>query len=219
MLFYTKRHFCYCHTAWLCAPELRNYNENSALASEYLVESFWGGASMNSTVDRRQSSKYIIGSLVIINHTQVGSMRIKVKAKIALLTWCLVWDSIYALLLSRRRERFALKNKIGCLCHKIRRTSYYLRNLDWRCLYKQPTCIISGASSWMWVVGDHSREPEDEMNFFVKVRVATSVIGSPSWIFCGSTRPLTLHAPETLSLNWTPKDSIITGRVFTLETP
>ena len=84
---------------------------------------------------------------------------------------------------------------------------------------KNPTCIISGASSWMWVVGDHSREPEDEMNFFVKVRVATSVIGSPSWTFCGSIRPLTLHAPETLSFNWTPKDSIITGRVFTLETP
>ena len=63
-----------------------------------------------------------------------------------------------------------------------------------------PTCIIGGASSWMWVVGDHSREPQDEMNFLVKVKVNTSVIGSPSWIFCGSTRPLTLHAPETLSL-------------------
>ena len=101
---------------------------------------------------------------------------------------------------------------IGLSPSQFTRTTIYEMRLT--VFNKNPTCIISGASSWMWVIGDHSGEPEDEMNFFVKVRVATSVIGSPSWTFCGSTRPLTLHAPETLSCN-----SIITGRVFTLETP
>ena len=87
---------------------------------------------------------------------------------------------------------------IGLSPSQFTRTTIYEMRLT--VFNKNPTCIISGASSWMWVVGDHSREPQDEMNFLVKVKVNTSVIGSPSWTFCGSTRPLTLHAPETLSL-------------------
>ena len=68
-----------------------------------LVERVSGGANINSTVDLRQSSRYIIGSLLLLSLLSC----LRMIKKIA---WYLALGSTCAHPLSRRRGRFALKN-------------------------------------------------------------------------------------------------------------
>ena len=68
-----------------------------------LVERVSGGANINSTVDLRQSSRYIIGSLLLLSLLSC----LRMIKKIA---WYLALGSTCAHPLSRHRGRFALKN-------------------------------------------------------------------------------------------------------------